>query len=270
MTKMPTAADLAREATATAQHHARIDARIDHSGVRSENLRANLKHLLKNPASVPPLDPETGRKARQIELTQHGNETWVENFYREVAPGFLPVHLLFGADNRFRGIVAKALAEYDQIFAGTSDDTGITHTQNQRWWVELNCAPVAISTSRPGHRWLIDGTQTLDAVYETIQDDLWCDLDPIGNGGCVENLRDGKQHASSYYSAGAVPNSPHVLPFAQGNFVIFAHVCFRCWESYLKAEKIDRKQTQILHLYDDGFGVVGELIPRSEYRSKRT
>jgi len=223
-----------------------------------------------NPADKDAIAFVTASKAiaDRIEAAESDISGWVENYYAKTAPAYKPAYLLFGAEPRFRKVVARALAAYSNFFSNdVSTEPGITHTRNERWWIKAQTAPVVISTSRPGHRWLIDGNQTLDSVYKNIKKDIWCDIDLSGIGYCIDRMRKDRaeNNLGSYIDAGVIPNRSSVLPFQNGNTLILVHVCWQCWQTYVLDQKINIKACEVVEPFDDGFGSVGGPINQSEY-----
>jgi hypothetical protein len=171
---------------------------------------------------------ETRGDGEQIEATQKRVEVMVEDYCLRHPPA-LVAHMLFGADEFLRSIVAKAMAVHDNFFCEGGE--GITHSVNGVIGPDML---VAISTSRPGVRWVIDNGFLLGNLLNLVQYDKWCDIDSCGNGYCIGNY----------------PSS--TVPFANGNTLILAHFCSLCWSRFVKDNKIKPKKFEILQ--PDGFG----------------
>ena len=192
--------------------------------------------------------------ADQMEAAQRHAESWVENYYRKQAPAFMAAHLLYGADDFFRSIVTKALAVHDNFFS--EDGEGITHGYRSND-PNIPHGPdtlIAISTSRPGHRWLIHNQVTLSRVASGVKNDSWCDIDISGTGYCIRGMREYKADKHAWRYMDYVPNLPTLIPFSNGNVVIFGHVCYACWRAYTKKSKIRPDKCEIFHPICDGFG----------------
>jgi hypothetical protein len=197
-----------------------------------------------------------GGRARgeQIEAAQRHAEAFVENYYRKHAPAFMAAHLLFPADDFFRSIVTKAMAVYENFFDRGGE--GITHDGLSG--VIGPDALVAISTSRPGTRWVIRNGNglLLGNVLEIVKNDSWCDIDMSGTGYCIEGMRKYKADRHSYVGFDYTPNLPFLIPFSNGNIIIFGHVCYACWQQYLKKSKIKSQKCEIFQPICDGFGAL--------------
>ena len=187
--------------------------------------------------------------ADQMEAAQRHAESWVENYYRKQAPAFMAAHLLYGADDFFRSIVTKAMAVYDNFFS--KDGEGITRDGSGIIGPDLL---VAISTSRPGQRWVIRNGMLLGNVIEIVKQYAWCDIDISGTGYCIRGMREYKADKHAWRYMDYVPNLPTLIPFSNGNVVIFGHVCYACWRAYTKKSKIRPDKCEIFHPICDGFG----------------
>jgi hypothetical protein len=193
-------------------------------------------------------------RGEQIEAAQKHADAFVESYYRKTAPAFLSAHLLFGCNDFFRAIVTKALAVHDNFFC--EDGEGTTYGTTAEQIRKNPLGPdvlVAISTSRPGSRWIIRNGVTLSRVMEGVKQDSWCDIDISGTGYCIQGMREHKADKHAYLYD-CVPNLPYLIPFSNGNVVIFGHICFDCWQAYTKKNKIRPDKTGIFQPIADGFG----------------
>ena len=99
---------------------------------------------------------------------------------------------------------------------------------------ELDIA-VVVSTSRPGHRWLLRGTTTVKSVTEDVRDNQHCDL----AYGCFTR-----------YAKSAAFNSSR---FNQGDLIVIAHVCRECWQQWVDMQ-IPEPPAEIIYQSDTETG----------------
>ncbi|KWX19885.1 hypothetical protein AFM11_33440 [Mycolicibacterium wolinskyi] len=147
-------------------------------------------------------------------------------------------HLPVAEGEVWVGIVAKALRDYHSWFESDPeraafgegigsrfelDNLPQTHDNTDKYgevlvpWNpqrELGVA-VVVSTSRPGHRWLLRGITTIQSVIGEVQDDQHCDL---GYGRCTRSTK---------------PSAFNAFPFHHGDLVVIAHVCRECWQQWI-------------------------------------
>jgi hypothetical protein len=246
---------------------AKAQARIDNPRVASATLHA----VSSSPSGEPLLASES--QVAEFGKPERLVTAWVENFYTTGGRRFLPLHLLYGADGdgvgAIRRIVERAAEAYNGFF---SNGEGITHDGVTPWQPSREIVPVAIATSRPGHRWPLRNENSFESVAELVKFDLHCDFDLFAAtelGSCVDRLghvadlftkshpTSGREYIEKHFST---------VVFARGDLCIFARICEGCYQSFLYRNNVEAGKVEIIEPWSDGFGSVPRHgIGRSEY-----
>lgn len=105
--------------------------------------------------------------------------------------------------------------------------------------------PFVILTTRPGDRYVLDDANVFDAAISMADQygavcDLRCSYG--GSGYCIEDMKFSQRHkldGSAYMDKhGRFINRPFTFPFAHGEYVVLARICFDCWVDFVKRYEI--------------------------------
>lgn len=116
-------------------------------------------------------------------------------------------------EKRWARRTPKATLFYGDNLPITHDDTDEHGDELPPWNPTMEPSlTVVVSTSRPGHRWLLRGVTTIHSVLELVSYDKHCDL---AHECCTQTTK---------------PSALNVYPFHHGDLIVITHVCGACWQ----------------------------------------
>jgi hypothetical protein len=166
--------------------------------------------------------------ADQTEAEWNQNENWVEAWFQNAGRRFLPLLLLYAADDTIRATMAKA-----QRWPITGTNTPEVVMERIKHKVRCDLDIYANAETGP----------CLDQHIDMLA--MWDRCDGIGKDGLPHALR--RKYIEEHFST---------VPFAFGDSIAFARICDRCWAAWLAWNHINTKEIGFVEPIQDGFGSV--------------
>jgi hypothetical protein len=198
------------------------------TGMTKDQIRDRARRMVDN---LHKPDPLPDAFADQILASLLGPNSLALNYFENAMPGFRAAYDCISRLPNLSKIAENAVARDRREFTPSPSDVG----------------PWAIATSRPGERWTISDQASFCEVLRAVSQDIWCDLDMVGNGWCVSDMRFAARHndLSAYADMnGKMFNRSLSLPLAHGDLIVVSRICLDCWIKFVKRYKIQGVRVQ--------------------------